>query len=210
MRTTFSLRRNRAALRGLVRRLRRRRDGVAAIEFAFIALPMIAVYFGATQIASGVMVDRKVTQLTRTLADLTAQAKSIPDTEVANIFAAAQTVMAPYTTPAPAMSVTSIVIDANRNVTVCWSEAQNGGTALSAGNAYSGLPESLRVANSSVIMATASYTYTLDFKNPFSDMISIPISNAPVFMRPRIGQIGGTGSIEQVARVKGSTTKMCP
>jgi hypothetical protein len=62
-------------------------------------------------------------------------------------------------------------------------------------------------------MATASYTYSLDdFKSPFSGMINIPISNAPVYMRPRIGQI--KGGIEQVARVSTSngvtTTKMCP
>jgi Flp pilus assembly protein TadG len=204
----FSLRRNRAAFRKLLRRLLRGRDGAAAVEFAFIALPMIAVYFGATQIASGVMADNKVTQLTRALADLTAQAGSIPDTERDNIFAAAQTVMTPYTDVAPAMSITSIVIDANRNVTVCWNETKNSGKAFTAGAGYTGLPESLRVANSSVIMATASYTYKLDFKSPLSDMINIPITNAPVYMRPRLGQF--RAGIEQVARVKDGVTKMCP
>jgi Flp pilus assembly protein TadG len=205
MKISFALRRNRAALRRLLRGLRRGRDGAAAIEFAFIALPMIAVYFGATQIASGVMADNKVTHLTRALADLTAQAGFIPDTERDNIFAAAQSIMAPYTDVAPAMAVTSLVIDANGKVIVCWSEAKNGGQALTE---FGGLPESLRVAGSSVIMATASYTYKLDFKSPLSDMINIPISNAPVYIRPRLGQF--RGGIEQVARVyKDGVTKMC-
>lgn len=209
MKTVFSLRRNRAALRRLVRRLRHGRDGAAAIEFAFIALPMVAIYFGAAQVAWGVIVDRKVVQLTRTLADLTSQAGSIPDTELNNIFAASQSVMAPYTNVAPAMSITSIVVDANRNIKVCWSEARNGGTVS---EQYPNLPEQLRVANSSVIVATTSYTFTLDIRSPFDDMVNIPISNAPVYMRPRIGQV--KAGIEQVARVitasnGTTTTKMC-
>ncbi|WP_147283673.1 TadE/TadG family type IV pilus assembly protein [Bosea caraganae] len=204
----LSPRRNRAALRRLCRRLRREPKGVAAIEFSFLALPMVAVYFGVSQVASGVMIDRKVTQLTRSLADLTSQAGSIPDTEMTNIFNAAQTVMAPYTNPDPAMSITSVVIDANRRVTVCWSESRNGGRSYDAGKSFPGLPEGLRIANTSVIVASASYEYDVVFKNPLNKtMTTISIGNAPVFMRPRIGQI--SGGIEQVARVKkgsGNTT----
>ena len=44
-------------------------SGMGAVEFAFIIPVMMAFFFGLVEFSSGVAVDRKVTLVTRSLAD---------------------------------------------------------------------------------------------------------------------------------------------
>ncbi|AOO80080.1 TadE/TadG family type IV pilus assembly protein [Bosea vaviloviae] len=199
----LSFRRNQAVLRGLARRFARSRRGVAAIEFAFVLPVMLTVYFGIVEVAQGVMIDRKVTDLNRALADLTAQGTSISDAEMSNIFDAAQTVMAPFTSVAPKMAIVSVVIDSSGVAKVCWS-AQRNTTVPKRGDTVA-LPDNLKIASTSLIMATASYSFT----PPVGYFLTGPIviGNTPIYMRPRVGKTGGTGNIEQVER---ASVAMCP
>lgn len=204
MTCAFSLKRNRAALRRLVRGLGRNRRGVAALEFAMIMPVMLAIYFGIVETGQAVMINRKVTQLTRSLVDLSSQVATIPTAEVSNIFDAAQTVMMPFTGVAPKMSIHNIVIDSAGVAKVCWSEERNS-TKLARGTTIN-LPADLRLPNTSVVMAQASYDFT-----PIVGWIikggAITIGGDPIYMRPRLGKAGGTASIEQVER---SGVGMCP
>lgn len=200
----FSARRNRAALRLLTRRFSGNRRGVAAVEFAMILPAMLAIYFGIVETGQAVMIDRKVTQLSRSLVDLTSQASTISNTEMSNIFDAAQTVMMPYTVVVPKMSVHHIVIDSARVARVCWSEERNS-TKFARGTTVT-VPDDVRLANTSIMMAQASYDFT-----PVVGWIikggAFTIGGSPIYMRPRLGKAGGTASIEQVER---SGVAMCP
>lgn len=204
MTRAFSPKRNRAALRRLVRGLSRNRRGVAAVEFAMILPVMLAIYFGIVETGQAVMIDRKVTQLTRSLVDLSSQVATIPSTEMSNIFDAAQTVMMPFTGVAPKMSIHNIVIDSAGVAKVCWSDERNS-TKLARGTTIN-LPADLRLPNTSVVMAQASYDFT-----PVVGWIitggAIRIGGDPIYMRPRLGKAGGTASIEQVERIG---VGMCP
>lgn len=199
----LSFRRNRAVLRGLARRFALSRRGVAAVEFAFVLPVMLTVYFGIVEVAQGVMIDRKITDLNRALADLTAQGTSISDTEMSNIFDAAQTIMAPFTSVAPKMAIVSVVIDSGGVAKVCWS-AQRNTTVPKRGDTVT-LPDNLKIASTSLIMAKASY----DFTPTVGYLVTGPITigNTPIYMRPRVGKTGGTGNIEQVER---ASVAMCP
>ena len=187
-----------------LQRLLDEREGVAAVEFALILVPMLTIYFGVVQVAQGVMIDRKVTQLNRTLADLTSQAATISNTELANIFAASTMVMEPFTKVPPSMVVASIVVDGSGNAKVCWSDSNPTGSALSRGSAFA-LPTDLRVPNSSVILARTTYRYTPTIGSAITGTINI--KSTDLYMRPRLGKIGGTTKVEQVER---ANLAMCP
>lgn len=209
MKNALSLRRNRAAFRRLLRRLRYDRKGVAAVEFAFILMPMIILYFGVAETAQGVMIDRKVSQLTRSLADMTALGPTVSDADLDNTFLAGAMIMEPYHATTK-MVITSVVIDNAGRAKVCWSDANANGTPLARDSDVT-LPAALRVANSSVIMATASYDFKLfsHFIIENNKTLSIPIGGAPIYMRPRTGRPGSTG-IEQIALVNPTNTRVCP
>lgn len=212
MTRAFLLKRNRAALRRLVRGFGRNRRGVAALEFAMILPVMLAIYFGIVETGQAIMINRKVTQLTRALVDLSSQVAVISNTEMSNIFDAALTVMMPYTAVKPKMSIHNIVIDSAGVAKVCWSEERNS-TKLARGTTVN-LPADLRLPNTSVVMAQASYDFTplvgyiiKEGAVPLTKDGALPIGGDPIYMRPRLGKAGGSASIEQVER---SGVSMCP
>jgi Flp pilus assembly protein TadG len=203
MRRTLSIRRNRAALRILLRRFAKGRQGLAAIEFAFILPILLTMYFGLVEVGQGVMADRKVTALTRALADLASQTSTIANTDMSNIFDAAATVMAPFTDANPAMSVSHVVVDDKGVAKVCWSDQRNS-TALARGSVVT-LPDDLKTPSTSLIMAKSSYVYTPALGYVLTGPLTI--GNNTIYMRPRLGKSGGNLNIEQIER---SGVAMCP
>jgi Flp pilus assembly protein TadG len=143
--------------------------GVAVVEFAMVLPVMVLLYLGMTEVTIGVMTDRKVTLLTRTLADLTSRSTTLTTTQTNDIFAAATSVLAPVTNISQAgMVISSVAVlptggnDAlgNPNVQgkICWSEARQGGTALTVGSIVT-IPNGFKTPNSSYIIATAALPY---------------------------------------------------
>lgn len=182
---------------------RKDRKGIALVEFAMVMPVMIVAYCGTVDVSSMVMASRKVTQLTSSLADLTARASSVSSSDVSNIFDAAQMVMAPFAASNTKMSITNIVIDANSVARVCWSSQRNS-VALARGTTVV-VPNSVRVPNTSVIMAKASYSFT-----PIAGYVltgTFTLGDDAIYTRPRGAQAVGSSSIEQVQLVG---TNPCP
>lgn len=71
----------------------RNNEGIAAIEFAFIAPVMLFMYFGMAEIASAITVDRQVSHSTNVAADLTTQTETVSSAEIEDIMAATVLVM---------------------------------------------------------------------------------------------------------------------
>lgn len=201
--TFFSPRRNRAALRRLMRRFGRRETGVAAVEFGFIMPIMVTMFFGLVETTQGVMIDRKVTLLNRTLADLTSQATVIDTTEKNNIFAASTATVAPFPENSVGMTVSSVVVNSSGVAKVCWTESLNM-TGLAEGSTIT-LPTGLNVPSTSLIVAKSDYSYTPTVGYTLTG--TIHIGGDAIYMRPRLGKKGGTQNIEQVERTGKS---MCP
>ncbi len=132
------------------------RRGVSAVEFALLAPIMVSFYLGLVELSDGIGVDRKVSLTASALANLAAQATTISHDEMTNILDASSAIIAPYSASNLKLTVSCLYIDANKNVTVKWSETRNG-TALSG---TVSIPTDLQVADSQLILAQASYAYT--------------------------------------------------
>lgn len=160
--------------------LRRDVSGLSAVEFALLLPIMITMYVGAVEFSHALTIDRRVTSVASTAADLVAQVENITPTEIDDVFDASTSIMLPYNASTISIVLTSVVADASNVTTVGWSCARNG-SAHSQGSSIT-LPTGLTQALSSVIMAEVSYTYTA----PVGQFLTGGINLTETFyLRPR-------------------------
>jgi Flp pilus assembly protein TadG len=162
-------------------RFGRDKRGVSAVEFALIAPLLVTLYFGGIEITPAVAVDRKMTLVAHTVADLVAQSSSITNSEMSDILNASSAVAQPYSTANLKVVVSSVVINSSNQATVAWSDTLNG-TKHSAGETVT-LPSALNIADSSLIWGEVTYTYRPMFGTVFKTNLTLGDS---IYMRPRI------------------------
>ncbi len=144
-----------------------RASATAAIEFAMVLPVMLTAYLGSVEVGGGVTADRKLSNLSLTLANLTARANAaLQDSDLNGIFNASAAVLAPYDYTQAGMVVSSIVFDGANppNGYVVWSTANGPGvTALTPSCttqvATTLVPNNIRTANGSLILAQAKFPY---------------------------------------------------
>jgi len=152
----------------LARRWRADKQGVAAIEFAFIAPIMFVMFVGAVELSQAITVDRRVTQAASSIADLAARKESsISQTEIGDIMKIGGYIMIPYSqNPLQVIvrNVSSSSADANttKQSWQCTYSAAgaNPTPACACMNETYNLPPGLVSTNDSVVVAEVSYTYT--------------------------------------------------
>ena len=146
--------------------------GIAAIEFAMVLPLMVLMYLGTTELTFAVNTDRKLTFLSRTLADLTGRTPNLSPTELSAIFNASLAVLAPYKADDVKMVVSSIVVVNTGQLSggkpvlegrVCWSEARGpGATALGKGTTLP-VPAGFGTPNTSFVRADVELPYRAMF-----------------------------------------------
>ena len=138
-------------------RMLKAREGLAAVEFAFVAPVMIVMFFGAIELSAAVDCKTRVTNLASTAADLVAQETMVSSTDMANVFAALNAIVYPYPSSAAKIVISSIVYKTSTTGTVAWSDQQNT-TARTQGSVVT-VPTGLMTSGGSVILAEISYAY---------------------------------------------------
>lgn len=154
-----------AVLRARVSDFRSAQSGVAAVEFVLMVPTMLLVWMGMVVATDTINADKKVTLLTRTLADMTTQMSAVSQADLDSIFAATHAVMWPNPPVNLGMRLTSIDIDANGKAFVGWSSVPTDGSMRGAFSAnvrcssFDTLPAALKTPRTSVILSEVTMTY---------------------------------------------------
>lgn len=164
------------------RNLRSDTAGVAAIEFALVVPLVIVVYAAGFEIVQAATVNRKLTDTTVQLANVTTQYTSVATPDLNNIFAASSQIMAPYSTSSLTIVLTQVKTDNSSNGTVDWSQGYPGGTPGLAKNSAVALPAGFASPNSYYILVQTNYQYSTTIGSAFIG--NLPMSDQ-IFMVPR-------------------------
>jgi Flp pilus assembly protein TadG len=152
-------------LRRLVRRCQASQEGVAAIEFAMIVPILAFMFIGAVELSQAITVDRRITQVASSTADLVARAeKQISQTEITDILRVGGYILKPYA-EAPLLIVIRNVTSSPTNASIAkqsWSCTYNGTgqaqTCACSSENYT-LPGNLVSTNDSVVISEVTYAY---------------------------------------------------
>jgi Flp pilus assembly protein TadG len=134
------------------------RRAVAAIEFGMVLPFLMIMAFGSIEVADGVTVKRKLTHVTSSIGDLVAQSKVITNADMANIMNVTSAIMEPYPQAPLKVVVSGVLLDANSNGKVIWSDAKNT-LPLTINSAYN-VPNELKNPNTFLVVSESSYVYT--------------------------------------------------
>ena len=178
----------------LIRKFLKAKDGLAAVEFAFVAPVLATMLLGSVEVGNALECRQKVTILASSAADLVAQTTTVSANDMTNIFNAVSAIVYPFTGTTKIV-VSSVMSDGNGGGTVAWSKASTG-SGLTAGTAVALSTPLMSTCNTSasssctpcaknacsVILSTVSYTYT----SPLGKFLvgSVPITDV-FYARPR-------------------------
>ena len=173
------------------RRFKDDKDGVAAVELAFIFPVMLILYFGLVDVTNLLSANRRVTLTTSTIADLVTQASgTLTESDLQGFFNAAAPIMDPLDTTAMGLELFSYELDASNNSQLLWEKRNTGGASCGATPTATSEMVTLMQAGTGLVLARTCYTWT-----PMSGHV---IGSAPV-----------TVSDEMVLRPRQSSSIVC-
>jgi Flp pilus assembly protein TadG len=176
---------------GLFVRLARCAKGTAAIEFGYIVPIMFFMFLGSLEFSQAVTVDRRVTQVASSTADLVARQKTVTTTDLNGYMAIISQLMRPYDAGPLFLTISSVYASASdATVTkVCWSYnrvdggSTKGVATYTAGQTFA-LPTGLVDAGGSVIVVEVRYDYTPVLFSYF--ITGVKQMNETFYLKPRL------------------------
>lgn len=174
---------------GPLRRFAGDDSGVSAVEFALLLPVMLTLYLGGVEVTQAVSIDRKVTLVSRTVADLVAQATTVSTSDVTDILKASSAVVAPYSATPLKVTVSSVTINTSKKATIDWSSTLGGTARTKGADVTSQIPSALldpcaaATTACTLIWGEASY----DYKPAIGYVITGTLSlSDKIFMKPRL------------------------
>lgn len=141
---------------------RRNRDGVAAVEFAFLLPIMITLFFGMLEASDALMNSRRVSSASNALVDLVAQSNLVTESGLDSAFLSVSRSISPTAGSSLGMRLISVMRDpANTNrIMVVWSRDQAGNAPYSPNSTYSNLADPTIVPTGvALVVAEVNYDY---------------------------------------------------
>jgi Flp pilus assembly protein TadG len=141
-----------------LRRAATDQQGAAAVEFALIFPILFLLNVGAAEALQVYTVQRNVAHIAATMADITAQSRTVTDAELQEILQASVAIIHPYPTTSLQQRVTSFSANANGQVSQDWTAKR---TYSASGSPT--VPSGYLSANESVIVTDVIYDYKPTF-----------------------------------------------
>jgi Flp pilus assembly protein TadG len=147
----------------------KRKDGAAAVEFAFVAPIMLSLYFGAMELSQGIEVNKKVGRAASLIGDLVTQQAVVTKADIVGIANIAAATLQPYRRTAPTVELVGIQVtnDAPPKAKVVWSQqvivpkdapAASGTSFLTVGSDIT-IPTELLIPNTFIIQGKLTINY---------------------------------------------------
>ncbi len=182
-------------MRRLMVKLKLMRDdesGVAALEFAIIAPVLILLFLGTIEISLAIAVDRKVSRISSSIADLITRAaplnNDLSPAEMQEFVTIANRIMFPYEDQVSVAIVGVDVVDGNS--VVRWRFTTGGSSAPAAGQPFP-IPDNIKTNGSFIVSAqvVTNHAPAVGFINYDNGQISLDAAtielSEQMFLRPR-------------------------
>lgn len=154
------------------------RSGAAAIEFALIFPVIFVLNIAAAEALQVYQVQRNVAHIAATMADITAQSRTVTEAELQDILGASTSMIHPFPTVSLQQRVTSLSADNAGAVTQDWTAKRDYTLSDSAS-----VPSGYLGANESVIVTDVVYDYRPTFGLFLPDTIRF---TRHAYTRPRL------------------------
>ena len=180
-----------ANLKTLVKRVIKDKDGVAAIEFAFVAPMMIALYIGLAEVSLLISADRNVSHATSVAGDLATQEASLNEDDVEDIFNAALAVLGTSYTNSQRVSIDMISFEVDAAGITQEVGYAKLGTGFSAKFDPAGTSTTLLNETSGLVVTRIIYEY----HSPSRTYVQTPSLSETFMLKPRKSKsisFGGT------------------
>lgn len=167
------------ALHKALSRFRQDQTGLAAVEFALLAPLIILFYFGMAELCQGYMAQKRMSHVTSMIADLTAQAQTVNQNDLNDIFNIGNEIMQPFSPTPLQVRVSSVTRGADGIVDVDWSFGRN----MEDLEDPVSVPAGLIGNGESLIVAEAIY----DYQSPVDQFLpGITELGRVFYLRPRV------------------------
>lgn len=142
-------------------RLARCHKGVAAVEFAMVVPIMFLLFVGSVEFSQAITVDRRVTQVASSTADLIARERSITTSDVNGVMDIVDHLMSPYDPSLLKLTLINVYssMSSAADTKVCWAYNHNGGVNNYSQEQTYTLPTGILEAGNSVIVTEVRYNY---------------------------------------------------
>lgn len=142
--------------------------GIAALEFAMVAPIMLLMFIGVVELSTGITVDRRVSSVASSTADLVARQKTVSTTQLDGYMAAITQIMEPFDAAPMKLTVANVysTVAAPTVYKTCWHYHHNGGAkaGIQDGQVYPhSVPAGIVQGGQSVLIVEVSYAYVPAF-----------------------------------------------
>jgi Flp pilus assembly protein TadG len=164
------------------------KQGVSAVEFAFIAPIIVMAYLGLCELTLGMMASRRTSHLAAAVGDLTAQSETLTSANITDIFQIAGAMMDPFPIgPKLQVRITSITMGTDFKARVDWSDGKDY-AAHAPGSVISTVTKDQLAVGDSLIMTEVIYTFDAPFESSNGKILPLTQTYDDIFYHhPRNG-----------------------